>query len=198
LAVRGVSRSDADYFATAILAKLVQVRWQSLYADLANKPVSVRSEAHVLPGIIVMGAAVNAPNATDALLSARKSLESVVANMATTSEIDRARSEAIAEISGPLDRPEAAPDPWLDSETFRLKEAQNAVISLQAVTPADVQRVAGRLLTNPSIATVVVGDPMQLKPALQGRIPFEVFGEVAHPETTPKPPVKSGSNAKPS
>jgi zinc protease len=200
LAVRGVSRSDADYFATAVLAKLAQVRWQSLYPDLVNKPVSVRSESHVLPGIIVMGATVNAQNATDALLTGRKTLESVVANLATISEMDRARSEAIAEMAGPLARPEAAPDPWLDSDTFRLKEVQNDVISLQAVTPADVQRVATRLLSNPSIATVVVGDPLQLKPALQGRISFEVFGEVVAPppDTTPKTPIKPGTNAKPS
>jgi len=198
LAIRGISRSDADYYATAILAKLAQVRWVSIYPELGNKPVSVRSETHILPGIIVMGATIDAKNATDALLTARKSLESVVATMATTSEMDRARSEAIAELSGPLARPEATPDPWLDAETFRLKEAQNAIISLQAVTPADVQRVAGRLLSTPSIATVVVGDPLQLKPALEGKIPFEVFGEVAAPDTTPKTPVKPGTNAKPS
>jgi len=200
LAVRGVSRSDADYFATAILAKLAQVRWQSLYPDLVNKPVSVRSESHLLPGIIVMAATVSAQNATDALLTGRKSLESVVANLATSSEMDRARSEAIAEMVGPLASPEATPDPWLDSDTFRLKEVQNAVISLQAVTPADVQRVAGRLFSSPSIATVVVGDPLQLKPALQGRIPFEIFGEVAAPppDSTPKTPNKPGTNAKPS
>ena len=198
LAVRGLSRSDPDYYATAMLAKLAQVRWQAIYPELMNKPVFVRSETHLLPGIIVMGATVNAKNSTDALLTAQKSLESVLANLATPSEMDRARSEAVAEISGPLARPEATPDPWLDADTFRLKEAQNAVISLQSVTPADVQRVAGRLLSNPSIATVVVGDLFELKPALQGRIQFEVFGEVAPVDTTPKTPVKPGINAKPS
>jgi zinc protease len=198
LAVRGVARSDADYYATAILAKLIQSRWQSLYPELANKPVFVRSETHVLPGILVMGAGLNAQATPDALLTARKALESVVSTIASPAEMDRARSEATAELSGPFAKPESLPDPWLDAETFRLKEAQNAVIALQAVTPADVHRAAGRLLTNPSISTVIVGDPLQLKPVLQGRISFEVLGEVALPNTAPKPLVKPGTNAKPS
>ena len=198
VAVRGVARSDADYYSAAILAKLVQIRWQSLYPELVNKPVFVRSEAHVLPGIIVMGAGVNAAATPDALSTARKALESVVSSIASAAEIDRARTEAIAELAGPLAKPESLPDPWLDAETFRVKEAQNAIISLQAITPADVLRAAGRLLTNPSIATVVVGDPLHIKPALQGRITFEVFGEVATPDTAPKPLVKPGTNAKPS
>ncbi|HZJ43522.1 MAG TPA: hypothetical protein VFD63_07135, partial [Pyrinomonadaceae bacterium] len=198
MAVRGIARSDADYFATAIMAKLVQIRWQSLFPELTNKPSSVRSESHVLPGIIVMGASVSAGATPDALLTARKALESVVSTVATPAELERARSEALAEFAGPLAKPESLPDPWLDTETFRLKEVPNAVASLQAVTPADVHRVAGRLLNNPSIATVVVGEPMQIKPALQGKIPFEVFGEIPPPEIAPKPVAKPGINARPS
>jgi len=198
MAVRGIARSDADYFATAIMAKLVQIRWQSLFPELTNKPSSVRSESHVLPGIIVMGASVSAGATADALLTARKALESVVSTVATPAELERARSEALAEFAGPLAKPESLPDPWLDTETFRLKEVPNAVAFLQAVTPADVHRVAGRLLNNPSIATVVVGEPMQIKPALQGKIPFEVFGEIPPPEIAPKPVAKPGINARPS
>jgi len=198
MAVRGIARSDADYFATAIMAKLIQIRWQSLFPELTNKPSSVRSESHVLPGIIVMGASLSAGTSADALLTARKALESVVSTVATPAEFERARSEALAEFAGPLAKPESLPDPWLDAETFRLKEVPNAVAFLQAVTPADVHRVAGRLLNNSSIATVVVGEPMQIKPALQGKIPFEVFGEIPPPEIAPKPVAKPGINPRPS
>ncbi|HZJ42692.1 MAG TPA: insulinase family protein, partial [Pyrinomonadaceae bacterium] len=83
MAVRGIARSDADYFATAIMAKLIQIRWQSLFPELTNKPSSVRSESHVLPGITVMGASLSAGTSADALLTARKALESVVSTVAT-------------------------------------------------------------------------------------------------------------------
>ena len=198
IAVRGIARSDTDYYTTAVLAKLIQIRWQALYPELANKPVFVRSEAHVLPGMIVMGTAVNSQNASDALLTAEKAMDSVVKTVATPAELDRARSEALAELTGPMAKPEAFPDPWLDSETFRLKGTQNSAASLQNVTSVEIQRVAGRLLTRPSIASVVVGDPLLLKPALQGHISFEVFGEVAPVESAPKPAVKPGLNARPS
>jgi hypothetical protein len=58
LAVRGVSRSDPDYYVANVLAKLAQQRWQGTAPELASQPIFARSDAYVLPGAFVMGATV--------------------------------------------------------------------------------------------------------------------------------------------
>src|SRR6185369_7331243 len=58
LATRGVARSDADFAAATVLARVAQYRWQALSPELARQPVFVRNEAYVLPGSFVMGATV--------------------------------------------------------------------------------------------------------------------------------------------
>jgi hypothetical protein len=69
---------------------------------------------------------------------------------------------------------------------------------LKAVISTDIQRVAKRLFRNPpSVASVVVGEEAPLKPALQGRVQFEVLGEVSAPVPPAKTPAKPASNANP-
>lgn len=197
LAVRGVARSDQDFYAAAVLAKVAQLRWQGMTPELARQPVFVRSDSFVLPGAIVMGAAVNSQNAADSLASARKVIESLTSIPVTIDELDRAKTEATNEIAGAAVKPELQPDPWLDAETYRLSAVQDQIGSIRAVTAADIQRVATRLFKSPGVATVVAGDPMQLKPAFEGRVQYEVFGEIAAPAPSPKPPVKPPSSGNP-
>jgi zinc protease len=197
LAVRGVSRSDNDFYASEVMAKVAQNRWKAADPELSNKPAFVRSEARVLPGILIMGASVSSATAADSIASAKKALDSLISTPATGAELERAKSEVVADLSGPMTKAEALPDPWLDLDTYRLASLQSPVTSVQAVTPADLQRVATRLLKDQLMATVIVGDPVQLKPALQGRVQFEVLGEIAPPATTPKPAAKPGSETTP-
>jgi zinc protease len=197
LAVRGLKRSDADYFASSVMARLAQHRWQAATAELANKPVFVRSDAHVLPGAFVMGAAVNTEKAPDALANAKKVIESLVTTAATPAELERAKTEVANEITTVLTKAEGLPDPWLDVDTYRFSSAQDQVALLRSVTPADIQRVASRLFKEALVASVVAGESAQLKAALQGRVPYEVLGEVATPTPSPKPPAKPTSNANP-
>jgi hypothetical protein len=69
---------------------------------------------------------------------------------------------------------------------------------LRAVTPADVQRVAGRLFKSPAaVASVIVGEAEPLKAALQGRVQFEVLGEVSAPAPASKTPAKPAGNVNP-
>ena len=188
LAVRGVSRTDPDYFPAKVLAKLAEQRWQGLTPELTKQPVFVRSESHALPGAFVMGAAVDAQTAADSLANARKVMDSLITTPATAAELERAKTEAIGEVSGPLSRPEAAPDPWLDLDTYHLSSAQDQIALLRSVTPQDIQRVANRLFKDPTIASVIAGDTLPLKAALQGRFQYEVLGEIPTPTPSPKPP----------
>src|SRR5215208_2229967 len=88
LAVRGVARSDQDFHVATILAKLAQHRWQGATPELATQPVFVRSDAYVLPGAFVMGAAVSSQAAVDTIANARKLLDSLMTTPATAPELE--------------------------------------------------------------------------------------------------------------
>jgi predicted Zn-dependent peptidase len=187
LALRGVSRTDPDYFPAKILAKLAEQRWQGLTPELVKQPVFARSESHALPGAFVMGATIDPQHAPDSLANARKVMDSLIATLATAAELDRAKTEAIGEVSGQLSKPESFPDPWLDADTYHLSALQDQVAILRSVTAQDVQRVASRLFKDSRVASVIAGDTLPLKAALQGRFQFEVLGEIATPTPAPKP-----------
>ena len=78
LAGRGLARSDSDFAAATVMARLTQHRWQAMAAELANQPLFVRSNGYVLPGSFVMGASVSSEKAADAVASARKVIESLL------------------------------------------------------------------------------------------------------------------------
>ena len=197
VAVRGVSRTDPDYFPARVLAQLAKQRWQGLTPELVNQPVFARSESHALPGTFVMGATVNAQPAADSLANARKVMDSLMATPATAAELERAKTDAIAEISGLVSKPEAVPDPWLDLDTYHLSSLQDQISLLRGVTATDLQRVANRIFKDAKVATVIAGDTLPLKAALEGRIKYEVLGEIATPAPTPKPPANPGTKSSP-
>ena len=197
LAARGIARSDPDFYASAVLAKLAQHRWQGMTPELGTQPVFAKSEGYVLPGAFVMGAVTNSQTAVDTLGNAKKVIESLMNTPATPSELERAKTEAVNEVAVFNAKPENAPDPWLDMETYRLKELQDQVGLLRSVTASDLQRIANRLFKSATLASIVAGDSLQLKPALQGRLEFEVLGEIATPAPSPTPPAKPASNINP-
>ena len=186
LAARGVSRADTDFPIATILARVAQHRWEAANPELATQPVFVRNEGYVLPGMFVMGATVKDLTAADTLANAKKVLESLMTTPATAAELDRARNEVTGELSTTVSKNDAFADPWLDADTYHFSAPQDQIALLRAVTPADVQRVANRLF-NKNIASVVAGESAQLKAALQGKLQYEVLGEVTPP--APKPPV---------
>lgn len=196
VALRGIARNDSDYLASLVLAKLAMQRWVGQAPELANKPVFARSDAYVLPGMFVVGAAVNTANIADSMLLLHKVGESLRSTPATEAELERAKLEVMNEMTSLSGKPEAFPDPWLDVITYGLKTAQNHHQLLQSINAADVQRVANRLFKDAPIATVIVGDSLQLKASLQGKIPFEVLGEIEAPAPAPSPAPKTPANPK--
>jgi len=197
LAVRGVARANTDFHTSLVMARLAQHRWQATAAELANQPVFVRSDAYVLPGAVVMGAAVSTDKAVDALANAKKVIESLITTPATAAELDRAKAELANEIVTSASKTEALPDSWLDAETYRLSAVQDQSSLLRSVTSADIQRVATRVFKDVGVASVVAGEAAQLKAALQGRVQFEVLGETAAPAPSPKPASKPSSSVNP-
>ena len=197
LATRGLSRSDADYHVATVIARLAQHRWQATMPELAKQPVFVRSDAYVLPGAFVMGAAVNSQSAVDVFTNARKAIDSLMNTPATPEELERAKTEVINELATASSKPEVLPDPWLDADTYSLKDVQDQIALLRAVTPSDIQRVSNRLFKTAAVASVVAGETAPLKAALEGRVQYEVLGEITAPAPSPKPPTKPASNINP-
>lgn len=197
LALRGVSRTDSDFHTATLLAKLAQHRWLGMAPELANKPLFVRSDSYALPGAFVMGVAADGQSAADSLASAKKALESLMTTPATPAELERARVEVVNEVSTRLAKPESLPDPWLDLDTYRLSAVQDEPALLRSVTASDIQRVAKRLFKEAAVASVIAGDPVQLKAALEGRVQYEVLGEIATPSPSSIPPAKPGINESP-
>jgi len=196
LAVRGVARSDDDFAAAEILARVAQNRWQASAPELSKQPVFARNDAYVLPGAFVMGATVTDLTVADSLAKARKVIDSLMSTAPTAEELERAKTEVINELSPIITKPEALPDPWLDADTYRLSAPQDQIALLRAVTGSEVQRVANRLF-NKTIVSVVAGETAPLKTALQGRYQYEVLGEIATPAPAPKTPAKPASNVNP-
>jgi hypothetical protein len=195
--VRGVARSDSDYYAAAVLARLAQHRWQATMPELAKQPVFVRSDAYVLPGAFRHGRSSQHAECSGHDCQREKSARILAGTPATAAELERAKTELVNETAVMTSKSDALPDPWLDADTYRLSAVQDQLSLLRGVSAADIQRVASRLFKDPAIASVLAGDSAQLKPSLQGRFQFEVLGEIASPAPSPKPPTKPASSVSP-
>lgn len=205
VAVRGLAHSDRDYAAASVLALIARDRWQAVMPELKQSAFFVRHEAHVLPGIFVMGASVRASDAARALSTAQRVVQDLARTPPTAQELERARGEAVATFNRQMDKPELVADLWLDAETYRLSSISERGRALSAVTPADVQRVAGRLFSNPASGStakqganaaavaVVVGSASQLKPELERSGKVEVMG--GGDEAPPPPKATSATSA---
>lgn len=198
LAWRGVARSDRDYYTSKIAAKVIEDRWENSNPELSSKPIFVRSDSFILPGIVVAGASVPHTSAVNTLNSAKKAVESLFSTPVSPAELERAKREVTIEnIPQPANSLEDQPDAWLDMDTYKLAAAQDRSSIIAAISPGDVQRVSARLFKDTPLASIAVGDAPQLKAALQGQMQFEVLGEITAPPPMTKPPTKPGKTTNP-
>ncbi|HEX8138685.1 MAG TPA: pitrilysin family protein [Pyrinomonadaceae bacterium] len=187
LGARSLARSDRDAAAMAVLSLVVRDRWLAAYPDLAKNASFVRDEAHVLPGIFVMGAAVPASAAAPALSAARDTLRALAKAPPTATEFMRAKSEATAVFNKQLEQPETIANLWLDVETYKLGSVAEQSRALNQVTAADVQRLAARLFGDGTLVTVVVGSAAQLSRDLEREGKVEITSATTQTTTAPKP-----------
>jgi zinc protease len=156
VAVRGVSRSDPDYLATMLLAQVANARWQKLASDQDRSSFFARHEAHLLPGLFVVGASVNASEATRTVAAAQQLLKTLVSSPVSAAEFEAARAQ-LPSLPGPQATPEAVANAFLDIDTFGLPSLADQMQSRAKLSVGDVQRVAGRLFRDPQTAAVTLG-----------------------------------------
>jgi zinc protease len=165
IAVRGLARTDRDDpLVTGILARIVRDRWRAASPDLSS--VSALHEAHTLPGIFVMSATTPIASASKAVASARQTILTLAETGPTAAEFERARNEALDEMSKRTSQTESMMDAWLDTVTFNISPPVALEDSVRRATASDIQRVAARLFRNAPVAAVAVGNSQQLKTAL--------------------------------
>jgi predicted Zn-dependent peptidase len=195
LALRGLSKSDPDGVISDVVARIAQNRWQATMPAANKTPVFVRSERYMLPGMFVMGTAVDNKVIVNAIDSLTKILNSLAFSPVTAAELKQAVDAVVVENAGTPRDLDTRPDRWLDMDTYHLSSDQ--AVSLLAISADDVNRVAKRLFKNAPTAAVIAGDVEQIKPTLEGRFQFEVLGEKPAPAPAPKTPTKPGPNRTP-
>lgn len=193
LAVRGVSRSDADYPASMVLAALVQNRLGSLAATAPGKRIGFsRFQAHVLPGIVMMGGTVEPAAAGSAFKEVwEQAVQPLMASAASAAELDTAKNSARTALAERQGTVPGAGGLWLDMDTFKLSDPTRQLNAINAVTAADIQKLANRLFKDAPFARVVLGKVETVKPAIE-QAGFTVEVPAAKPAATP-----SGPTAKP-
>jgi predicted Zn-dependent peptidase len=161
-----LARSDRDHAATLVLAQIVRARWQSAQPELSS--VSVRVEANQLPGSFVLGGSAPNESAAKAVASAQQVLRMLAQSGPSAAELESARAVVLADINRRTAQSESIADTWLDSEIYKLPSANGPANLILSLTVDDLQRVAGRLFKDASIATVVIGNSEQLKSSFDG------------------------------
>jgi zinc protease len=192
LATRGLSRSDRDYPAAVVLAIVARKRWETLSPELSRRPVFVRNEPHVLPGIFVMGASVDSLLVAKTLKTAHDVLQSLASGPVPVADLEVAKSEAKSQFSKELEGPDGIARAWLDIDTFGLPSISQQLEAFNTVSVADLHRVASSLFERTRIASVVIGNSQQLRAMLEPNVKVELMGELEKPQPD-KAEVKSGT-----
>ena len=200
LAVRGLSRSDQDLAAANILAIVARKRWEKLVPELTRTQAFARHEAHFLPGMFVMGASVHNSMASKALETSRNVLNSLIDSAVSPVDLQAAKTELEASFTQGLAKPDGIAQAWLDLDTFGLPPINEQIISLNRLSPADLQRVAARLFRNTAITSVLAGNSDQLKAALGNNTKVELIGVIEDSQSDnskTKPSAKPSPSIKP-
>lgn len=150
--IRGFSRADADFLASEVLTAILDKRLKERVAKVSNAKASVRNEAYILPGQIVFSVSGIAADAKIKLYPAGDSVDpkgllaSLFSEPITSAEFAAARASIISATNAkPLD------ERWIDLDTYKLGISPTQIVKLQALTLADVQKLADSLKTRPAV-----------------------------------------------
>ena len=168
LAVRGLARADTDALPAEVLAHIVRNRWQVAVPELSN--VTVRHEAHQLPGMFVFSATAPQASASKAVTAAQDIMRRLSQAAPTAEELEPARTAIAGQLSQQFSQPSSLAETWLDVDTFKSPRPNTVATLIRSYTPGDLQRVATRLFKDASAATIVVGNAEQLKSQFSGNV----------------------------
>lgn len=192
VALRAPARTDRDYAAAAILSALLRERLRQPAGTNAGG-FDVSYDAYKLAGILSVKATTAFADASSRLSVIRGTLSALASTAPPSSaEIERARSALLGVSSTNADAAESIAASYLDADTYGASAGDTAA-KLRAVTLANVQRLASKLLVPTNMAIVVAGDKDKLETELvKSATTIEVLGTSVTAEATPaRPPVRS-------
>jgi predicted Zn-dependent peptidase len=151
-AIRGFAKADTDFAVSEVLTRVLDARLKRKATIDANAKAEVRNEAHILPGQIVFAVSRISTDAKIKLYPPGESVDpkglinALLSEAITDAEFQTAKTSVLSATNAlPL---EAA---WLDSDTYKITPAVSQVRKIEAVTLADVQKLAASLKTRPSV-----------------------------------------------
>lgn len=151
-AIRGFAKADTDFAASEILTRVLDARLKRKAAIDSSAKAEVRNEAHILPGQIVFAVSRISTDAKIKLYPAGESVDpkglinALLSEAITDAEFQAARTAVLSAANG-LPTESA----WLDSDTYKITPAVTQIKKLEAVTLADLQKLAATLKSRPSV-----------------------------------------------
>jgi zinc protease len=178
LALRGLARGDNDALTADLLAQIARSRWQAAVPELSN--VSVRHEAHALPGMFLFSATAPQGSAGKSVTAAQDVMRKLVQAAPAAGEFEGARIALETQQAKQFSQPSGVAEAWLDVDTFKSPRPSTVATLIRSLTPTDVQRVATKLFKDAPAATIAVGNAEQLKSQFGGNV--ETHNTVAPPK----------------
>lgn len=143
-AMRGLARKDKDFYASKILSDVYFNRLKEKVPPANRDSVSIEYDEHILPGIIIYG--VSGLNAE----ASKNLMMEILSQPVSTEEFSRSKTF----VAGKYVIGNQA-DLWLDSDTYKLGTPGEEAKKTNAVTLADVNRIAEQMKTQPFVSTLV-------------------------------------------
>ncbi len=176
VALRGFARKNPDAAAGDVLAVVARQRWEKLIPEFSRSPMFVRHDAFALPGMFVMGATVDPLLAGKALSSAQEVIRSLTTSPLTEAELAFAKNEVLTATNAKLAKTDGLADSLLDKDTYGLSAPSEQLRYLTALSIADLQKTATRLVGDAVFASVVVGNAELVKSQIERLGKVEMMG----------------------
>jgi predicted Zn-dependent peptidase len=143
-ALRGLARNDKDFAASQVLTFVLENRLKQNVTTNADK-ATVRHRTHILPGNFVFS--LSSP--ANAEISSN--LVTLLLSKAITNDEFAAAKTRVLSVLKEI----SIEDLWLNVDTYKVTSAADDLKAFDAVTLADVQRVAERVSKNPVVSVSV-------------------------------------------
>jgi len=151
-AFRGVARNDKEFAASRVYASMLEKRLRSLVPAEHASDVFVRSEAHILPGLVMIGFG-GAKGSSAGKIEANDLILKALNDPVTDTEFAAAKRAFQAEWAN---RDVYAF--WLDADTFKTASPDADARLADAVTIDEVRNYAAKAAKQP-LAAVLVNTP---------------------------------------
>jgi zinc protease len=176
LGMPGIPRSDPDYVTAQVLFQVLGGGSSSrLFRDLREDKgytygLSARASASRLGGVSYLGGSVRADATGQAVSDLLAQVQALRDVPVPAGELDDARDGIVRSLPGDFATVSGIAGRVAEQAVYALPADWWATYParVRAVTAADVQRVARRVLDPASLVTVMVGDSQMVKPQLAG------------------------------